>query len=558
VRFGGAGFFYLGLGILSVLLASLSRAESQNRLWSTRVVSTYTDEATGTPVSRGGAGTLVSIGDRTWLLTASHVSNGTNPVAWLDTPNKERVSLSANTMIYDSLTDLALFKTNLPLEYAVASYDEGAQLFLLRPEWSQESIVYEFADTKLGQMSFRPPIEMPALNLGNSMGRAYQWVFVPPWVKVSVEELNAFQSSMNLVWGSNVRFEKTIRSTLTGLDLVSSARLYPGSSGSSVWTQVSDRRKAHFRQWYLAGITRASHRDLAATHFASSAAIAALVKAALRGASGNQDSNNLEWHYRHGLTYRKNAKELSEIVPVNSPIGGGTSGDGGDSASNEVSNPWEHFQIASGIRDEGAEDTVGFSLQCGANILFLNGSLSFYKLRPGLRTCKSTAVRKGSDLLALFRKRMGLGTDFKNVTFVFSANQQIVLTHEALILKLSDTFSNETIEFQLSRQGETEASNYLPVVAVAGDKGTTFKIEVSSLFFVEPEDVSWFSEDEVRPIGSAVHLAALKHAHSRPYLRFRSAKIRSSMKIGELDQILDFGDCKPFSKSRDVWTCLRI
>ncbi|MCM2323570.1 MAG: hypothetical protein NDJ90_09955 [Oligoflexia bacterium] len=503
------------------------------------VYSTYKDEKSDRLITIKGAGTLIQDGDRFFILTAAHVSQGTFGLR-VEIDGKPAEILGRRA---DNRHDLELIETGRPKpETGVfAAYDPSCDCYLTKGlAW-----VYRIGP-QIMKMGYQDPDGVAYCGYTCTQ---YELI-IPPWSPSRPESSSANGS----VYGKNFG-QKTepIFTVDSGLAMYSQSTLIRGMSGAPI---VSYREKPTLSVPQLAGVALSFHRFHKGTSFASAQAIATLRRDYL----GQAPSESVQWHLESGAFFRTYPDGTREIRSPSDhsgnflmqDSGNGTSAEGGNGTSVEGGNGTsaEGGGSVRALRNWGktkpqpfeviyqGKPSGGFQIRDPQGRLHLLSpdaeSLNFIQRNRG-KSCSIEALSAGVSLLDTLVQRSDPGSlasgsrvegsldRFLSATaiprFARHMGASLELKERKLVIRFwakqrATFFRKEwesNFELVLDEKGIPLGSNqkdFFPIVEVRDpETGDVYEVDLQDLFFdrlVEPwagaSSLQWSGVPQLRVI----------------------------------------------------------
>ena len=460
--------------------------------WMVRVSSVYDDEISGRPsVTEIGTGTLVGFGGQTYVLTASHVSQGRNlQITSVGGDLKVLGRLSINgadleLIEVQYIPQLLYPVSRIPKKYAypLAEYQDYAKLFVvnfyIQDSWFQKT----------------PPRDSIWIDRQN-------FVCLTPW--------SSFPTTLEtpVLTPRDPANPFVFKWTSLGLERSAPITIFPGMSGSPLVGRTDGVDGVPSTQWVIHGVATRALRQFATSYFSSAQQIFKVFESYRSGARRVLDSS-VTWHMRYGLPHRDYGGGLSEINPLSRTTGNGISRDGGNGTSRDggrggaqpLSKVWEDLQIRPGILYK-SQPTLGLRIidrQSRRHYLFWADPVVWELLKfPELSHLEIEPIPVGGDLSSVLEERLGFAAksarprewtrvahELDPVSFL--PDQKVSIQPDgSLLLKFLGPHA-ERFELNFNAHGEldqTPGTGFLPVVEWTNkEKTLRCSVDLRNLYF---------------------------------------------------------------------------
>lgn len=484
----------LALGLL-IASSSFAAGAGTDAEWLVQVGSTYKDEATGKLQTFHGTGTIVKIGDSLFVVTASHVSQGTNLT--LKTADRTLHAIP-NERLSDNLADIELIRVTdkdlVPFGVLADNRFGETKSMIVGPVLGSGANVEGLSITPSGDD------RIPQASWTSAKADEWRGKSVPAKQGLGITDISG---------------DRYLRYNLARNEYVADVQIRPGMSGAPLIGREylngyaeskSDNSLPGAEHYVLRGITKSYSRAFEQSQFATSDQILALVEHFTSGKRGFADQTR--WHLRNGLTYRDLGNGTIEVNPTVLPAGGGGSADGGGGGSADgggggsadggdsiapVGDVYSQFGIAPGVMWHGAP-AIAFKAQHKSGKIFvLNGDLTSIRLLSESREFSQVEpignpVEIGNLIFSKASQMNDKSSMVSGLDLVYSCFIDVGATAKDGV-RISIGLPNEdSLNFALDQKGElTEPISYpfRPVQNVLSKRNRkAYRVDITGLFSV--------------------------------------------------------------------------
>jgi hypothetical protein len=475
------------LAVLSILLLQLP-AHAQI----VAVSSSYSDEFNQKKISLKARGALLRYRERFLILTASHVSQGSDL----------RISTQGETLkivgrAADIHSDIELIEVNQPSSsiQPLASWAEDIGYFEVDPNesWNWNRIIE--TNRRNGFKSRNPGfIQLDwweILLTGTDV-----------WSSDEIDSVNQNFYQRFFLNGQDLRTRQDMGWTLGGNERSSAIKLKPGTSGAPILRLYQGKKRPF--SIIVTGVATRTQRYSEFSHFSSPDALRELVdqfrrapKSAL--STGLKSEAELRWAMKGGVTYRRNngPSSWSEISPLTQSvalqsaevIGNGSSVDGGSGTSANSGQGFatlDPFQMTPGLAYHG-QPTLGFEVKNKRSnqTLLLNASISTLALlskHSQHLTWKPMVqhqnTQQGHTLFGIFQSKVQM------------AQGKLSTSRTQGALHCNLNWNSESLELSVEMSPGVQLQKQLDARSLTTtlytDESKTWAIDLTEIFLLEP------------------------------------------------------------------------
>lgn len=487
---------YLAGFVLALSLSYCCIAATQDAGSLGQLRSTYLDETRKQDVTIGGVGTVVQIGDEYFVLTSSHVSQGSKDLEFSIAGKKVPLTDDRLANLISDIELIRIDHTKISGIQPLAVWDQKSERFIVRDSFNSKSLGPEIQVAKSHSMYFPSWLDPKAAPAS--------WKLKQQTAPSGVTDLNAAKDagvlSMNAL----------------GTSYVGDVSIIPGMSGSPLfgWEIMEGPDGKKHAKRVIRGIAKTFLRDYERSQYTSDAEIANLVK--LYATGKRNKVRDGRWRISNCLSFREIEGSIVEVSLTKgqaggkaSPAGGGTGGDGGGGTGGdggegcpkpqssqaafkqypiEPGMQWEHKKnvvVVQPLWKKHLYETPPLIVANMEALEFTERYSELFEMHP----IPFEKVPIGSYIyhkLLTSPKTAELGDPFSCV-ITFSSNQngfevQVrVPTKKVLFVQRHDT-----LKFKIDPLGRVNGANeFLPVVDIKGNSGQTYKIDLTGLFAVD-------------------------------------------------------------------------
>lgn len=460
--------------------------------WLIRLTSTFTDDDGEQRLKVAGSGTVVSIENQCFILTASHVSEGEGLEAF---SKNDIVKLDIRNKVVDVDRDIALIPILdcriKPIAHWVSQPFELGLFKIPKEEvkkWGEKCRF--FCDDPI--------------NLVQVAGTG-ELVPKGTWVKMETNDWIASEHRHNFdLLENQVRYRGRPFLSRDGYEVATHGMVVPGMSGAPLFMNaakygatISGNLIADFRvgvdsphdveDGYIGGVANRYLRYFNRSFYSSPYAIHDVVQRWLKKDFAQNKKST--WRLRNCLQYRVDSTGVSEISRISKPSGNGISGGPGSLCSEEnavgtdsMKESWRKWEISHGLGDSNGQSIIAFRLSKNTdpNSHFFVDANWAQKLNI-LEFKKYSVVKvyAGQSLWEAFSWRPFSRESQECKIQTLDKKIQVSLN-----LKNLKSQDSEHIEFEISEfGGDGEQAEFLPIIEVKSKSGLLYKVDIRGLFF---------------------------------------------------------------------------
>ncbi len=518
---------------LSLVVQAATSADPD---WLVRVTSEFVDEENHSTLRVEGSGSIVAIDKTCLVLTASHVSEGSDLRIY---SRDKLLELAIEKKIVDVDNDVALIPLRncdvKPLAYWVSDYAATHVGFFVIPKsitklWMEKC-----------QFLCPTPINLVQVSGGGSLVPKGSWVKLATsdwiWKPVNDNKLFLENTFQKVHGGAHLNIDDLEATTtgkivpgMSGAPHIAKAPkygavLHVGGQGGTYNYQVGSATNPEAELGLIIGVGNRFLRYFDRSFFSSPNVIMNLVDTYLGFRSRKTDDSS--WKLRNCLQYRESSAGILEINPLSNPTGNGISGGpgngisggpgngisggpGSNSCSSEqkfgtssILDSWKVWQISYGLGSRNGNGLIAYQLtpkspMIGFTTEYIEANWSSYRLK------NSTAekyhvkeIRVDENLWSLFKSRfmdrnryVGLGIE-KSQECQLKIGKTIYGNSIDVKIQIPmENFSGrrEVIVFRLDEYGRdisSRALHYMPIIEAKDHTGASYTIDVRGLFYTD-------------------------------------------------------------------------